>query len=304
MTITLADLKLLPQWVGYTAAKVPMNPHNGRAAASNNPDSWGTAAQAWAAKKRHNWAGVGYVFTIAAGVVGVDLDDCFDADGRLSDEARQIVQMLNSYTERSPSGTGLHILARGSIPHSIKTPTFEMYNELRYFTVTGRQFGAAAVAEGLASGDIEEREKELLALFVVFGGDIEPPRPVARPATSPVTTEEAEVAKALAVIPAQGDYNTDWLPMLLAVHDAFPDDRGIALIEAWSPGYSGEVARKWRSFDRTARGGITIATLFHRAMQHGYEPPRKAKPSTPSGRRGADITDALTQRRRASGRTV
>ncbi len=119
--MTLADLKLLPQWVGYTAAKVPMNPHNGRAAASNNPDTWGTAAQAWAAKKRHNWAGVGYVFTIAAGVVGVDLDDCFDADGRLSDEARQIVQMLNSYTERSPSGTGLHILARGSIPHSIKT---------------------------------------------------------------------------------------------------------------------------------------------------------------------------------------
>ncbi len=272
MTMTLADLKLLPQWVGYTAAKVPMNPHNGRAAASNNPDTWGTAAQAWAAKRRHNWAGVGYVFTIAAGVVGVDLDDCFDADGHLSDEARQIVQMLNSYTERSPSGTGLHILACGSIPHSVKQVGFEMYNELRYFTVTGNVYGDPR--------DIEEREKELLALFVVFGGDIEPPRPVARPATSPVTTEEAEVAKALAVIPAQGDYNTDWLPMLLAVHDAFPDDRGIALIEAWSPGYSGEVARKWRSFDRTARGGITIATLFHRAMQHGYEPPRRSQQST------------------------
>ena len=154
MTMTLADLKLLPQWVGYTAAKVPMNPHNGRAAASNNPDTWGTAAQAWAAKKRHNWAGVGYVFTIAAGVVGVDLDDCFDADGRLSDEARQIVQMLNSYTERSPSGTGLHILARGSIPHSIKTPTFEMYNELRYFTVTGRQFGASFVSMASASSPL------------------------------------------------------------------------------------------------------------------------------------------------------
>lgn len=277
---TIAQLKERPAWVGWTTAKVPMNPHTGAAAASNNPETWGTAAQAWSAKKRNGWAGIGYVFTIAAGVVGIDLDDCFNDAGELSDMARQVVQMMNSYTERSPSGKGLHILACGSIPHSVKPAGggFEMYNELRYFTVTGRQYGAAAVAEGIASGDIEDRQKELLALFVAFGGDMEPAKPVARPST-PATTEEAEVAKALAVIPKTGDYNTDWLPMLLAVHDAFPDDRGIALIESWSPGYEGEVARKWRSFDRTARGGITIRTLFHRAMQFGYEPPRQMKQS-------------------------
>jgi hypothetical protein len=257
-----------------------MNPHGGGAAASNNPETWGTAAQAWAAKKRHGWAGIGFVFTIAAGVIGVDLDDCFDEAGRLHDTARQIVQMLNSYTERSPSGCGLHILACGSIPHSIKQPGFEMYNELRYFTVTGRQYGMAAVIEGLASGNIEDRQDELNALFVCFGGDFDPQPPAPRPAIerAAMTTSEAEVARALAVLPPQGDYNTDWLPILLAVHDAFPDERGISLIEAWSPGYQGEVARKWRSFETTERTNkITIATLFHRAKQFGYEPLRTAQ---------------------------
>ncbi|CUS06448.1 protein of unknown function (plasmid) [Candidatus Promineifilum breve] len=300
---TIAQLKLRPAWVGYNTQKVPLDPHTGRAAATNNPDTWGTAAQAWAAKKRHRWAGIGYVFTIGAGVVGVDLDDCFTDDGHLNDTARQIVQMLNSYTERSPSGNGLHILACGAIPHSVKPPGggFEMYNELRYFTVTGRQFGAAAVEQGFVSGDIEDRNDELNALFVVFGGDTEPTAPQPRPAIERgnLTTSEAEVARALAVIPPNGDYNTDWLPILMAVHDAFPDERGISLIESWSPGYTGEVARKWRSFETTERAGrITIASLFHRAKQYGYEPIRRI--ATSSARRGSDITDALAQRRRVN----
>jgi putative DNA primase/helicase len=303
---TLAELKSLPQWVGYTAKKIPMNPHSGGAAASNNPDTWGTAVEAWRAKQRHGWAGIGFVFTIAAGIVGIDLDDCFDEAGRLNDTARQIVQMCNSYTERSPSGRGLHILACGSIPHSVKKPGFEMYNELRYFTVTGNQYGRVAVEEGAALGDIEDRDDALNALFVVFDGEYEP-RPVAPRPTAErgnVTTSEAEVARALAVLPPQGDYNTDWLPILMAVHDAFPDERGIALIEAWSPGYRGEVARKWRSFETAPReGAITIATLFHRAKQYGYHPLQTQRPSS-NGRKGSDITDALAQRRGQHGYTI
>lgn len=289
--MTLADLKALPQWVGYTAKKIPMCPHTGGAASSNNPDTWGTAAQAWTAKKRYGWAGIGYVFTIGAGVIGVDLDDCFDDAGRLSDDARQIVQMLNSYTERSPSGKGLHILACGSIPHSVKKPGFEMYNELRYFTVTGNQYGASE----FSCNDIADRQGQLDAIFAVYDDFNERSIPIQpRPATAQ-TTDEAEIAKALAVIPARGDYNADWLPILMAVHDALPDDRGVALVESWSPGYPGEVARKFRSFDRTAKGGITVATLFGIAKRYGYQPPVRSNGAR-TLRRGADITDALAQR--------
>ena len=275
---TMAELKLLPIWVGYLSNKVPMDANTGNAAASNNPSTWSNAAEAWAAKKRYGWAGIGCMFSIQTGVVGIDLDDCFTGEGRLNDTARQIVQMMNSYTERSPSGKGLHILACGSIPHSVKRPGFEMYNELRYFTVTGNQYGASE----FVGCNIEDRQDEMNALFVVYDGDYEPaPRPV-RPAIErgDVSVSIAEVERALGVLPPQGDYNTDWLPILMAVHDAFPDERGIALIERWSPGYKGEVARKWRSFETAERGNrITIASLFHRAKQYGYEPPRQVRPA-------------------------
>lgn len=266
---TINDLKQLPQWVGYTAQKVPMNPHTGRAASSTDPTTWATAAEAWSAKKRHGWAGIGYVFTISAGVIGVDLDDCFDDDGRLSDVAGQIVTMLDSYTELSPSGKGIHILARGSIPHSVKTPGVEMYNEMRYFTVTGNRLQAY-------SPNIEDRAAELLALFVTFGGDMEPAAPRLASPRPAQTTQEADVRRALSMLPKTGDYNSYWLKVLMAVHDAFPNETGIQLIEEWSPGYKGEVARKWRSFDRTGKDGVTIATLFHLAKGYGYTSRGKA----------------------------
>lgn len=294
--LTMTELKMLPIWVGYTSTKIPMNAHTGNAAASNNPDTWSSAAEAWAAKKRYGWAGIGCVFSIKNGVVGVDLDDCFEEgpDGRrLTDTARQVVQMLNSYTELSPSGNGLHILACGTIPHSIKQPGFEMYNELRYFTMTGRKFGASE----FVGCDIEDRDTELNALFVVFGGDVEPAPLPQRPAIERgnMTTSMAEVQRALAVLPPHGDYNADWLPVLMAVHDAFPDQRGIDLIEQWSPGYKGEVGRKWRSFEGYSGPRVTIASLFHRAKQYGYEPIKRQVART--SQRGSDITDALARRR-------
>lgn len=261
---TINDLKQLPQWVGYTAAKVPMNPTTGRAASSTDPTTWATAGEAWAAKKRNEWAGIGYVFTISAGVIGVDLDDCFDGEGRLSDTAAQIVTMLDSYTELSPSGRGLHILACGTIPHSVKQPGFEMYNEMRYFTVTGTRLRAY-------SPNIEDRDAVLNALFVTYGGDVEPVAPRLASPRAAQSTEEADVRRALSVMPKRGDYNTYWLKILMAVHDAFPNDTGVQLIEEWSPGYKGEVARKFRSFDRTAKDGVTVATLFHLAKEHGYQ---------------------------------
>jgi len=42
-------------------------------------------------------------------LVVVDLDSCFDAEGELLHWARDIVEYYDSYTEKSPSGTGLHV---------------------------------------------------------------------------------------------------------------------------------------------------------------------------------------------------
>lgn len=305
MAMTMADWKALPQWACWTSIdgrKVPMNPATGRAAKSNDPATWTTAAEAWTAKKRRGWGGLNFALTLEAGIVGVDLDDCFEERSgirRLKDYARQIVQMLNTYTEFSPSGNGLHLFALGKIPHNIKRDAdgFEMYAERHFLTVTGRQFGAAAVEEGFVSGNIEARQDELLALFVTFGGDIEPePRPIVR-RELPQGATEADIAAALRYIPPKGSYH-DWVTVLMAIHNALPDERGVTLAESWSPGYRGEVAAKFRSFDEAGADGITVGTLFHMAKGYGYRQERPIAAAARSNGRGkADITDALAQRR-------
>lgn len=276
----LDQLKRLPHWVAYDDNKVPIDPHTGKPASTTRPRTWGTAAQAWARKKRDSLPGIGVVFTKRLGIVGVDLDDCFERNGRLKEYARDVVQCLNSYTERSPSRTGLHTLVQGEIPHSIKQDEIEIYDEARYFTVTGNVFGADAVDEpDVASvcNDIMPRQDELMAIWVTFGGDLNEPRLPAAPFGAPPEWSERDIANMLAVLPAWGDYNEDWLPVLMAVHSVFPDERGVELCEAWSAGKPGEIRRKFRSFDNTGRDGVTIGTLVHKAKQYGWQPPQRRR---------------------------
>ncbi len=81
----------------------------------------------------------------------------------------------------------------------------------------------------------------------------------------------------LRCIPPQGDYKADWLRVLAAVHSVYPDATGVALCEEWSPGYPGEIERKFRSFGhyRGQNGPATIGTLVYLARQHGWEPPAR-----------------------------
>lgn len=86
-----------------------------------------------------------------------------------------------------------------------------------------------------------------------------------------------EVQEALRVIPTTIDYG-EWLAICASVYDSFPGHEGVALIEGWSPGYAGEVERKFKSF-RDNYGGrkATIASVFYRAMSYGYQRPRPPK---------------------------
>lgn len=263
----LDELKSIPHWVGFIQpSKKPMNAMTGYGAKSNDPSTWTDVNTAWRAKKKYGWAGIGYVFTIKTGIVGVDLDDCFEPDGNFKPWARDVVQCLSSYTEWSPSKTGVHVYAKGTIPSSATHEypdgsQFEMYNEVRYFTVTGDQYG-------VINNKIESRPDELAALHVVYSSPRE--LPAVKPAR-PQNVTKAQIEEALRYIPVWGDYN-DWLSVLMAIHSVFPGDDGIAIAEAWSPGTPGEISRKFYSFDKTAKEGVTIATLFHIAKQGGYRP--------------------------------
>jgi len=79
-------------------------------------------------------------FVIRPPFVGIDLDDCRDGvTGAIKPEAEAIVHKLDSYTEISPSGEGLHILVRGYLPETVQAKPVEMYGRRHYFTYTGDQ---------------------------------------------------------------------------------------------------------------------------------------------------------------------
>ena len=141
-----SDLKALPQWVcwrwkkrGDKWTKPPFQP-SGAHAASNDSATWSTFEEVVAAYIKGGFAGIGFVLTKDDGIVGIDLDHCVDADtGEISSCAREIINAMDSYTERSPSGTGLRILARGKLPGTgRKRGNIEVYDRGRYLTVTGQ----------------------------------------------------------------------------------------------------------------------------------------------------------------------
>ena len=147
----IEELKQYPNWIAWRvetrndkSTKIPVNPQTGGRAMSNNASTWGTYQQAKARYMKGGCAGLGFVFTKDVGVVGVDLDDkptpVFNDDGTLSEWAKHITETLGSYTEKSPSGNGLHVLVKANIEKAIgskKSNGVEMYDTGRWFTITG-----------------------------------------------------------------------------------------------------------------------------------------------------------------------
>ena len=156
------ELSDLRQWICWRLEpdpksdkprKVPYDPKTGRKASSTNPDTWATLAEAMAAREKYLFTGVGFVFTEECGIVGVDIDHCRNEDGSFTDVAKAILEKAQSYTEISPSGSGLHIFLRGVMPgkgNKNSASGVEMYAAARYFTMTGNRLEGTpeAIADG------------------------------------------------------------------------------------------------------------------------------------------------------------
>ena len=119
--------------------KEPINPLNGHNAKANDPSTWGMLDQAIKAMFQFQLDGIGV--ELGRGLCGIDLDHCINEQGQITVQARDVIAAMDSYTEISPSGTGIHILFSGIIPEgSRRKDGIEMYSEGRYFTVTGNLY--------------------------------------------------------------------------------------------------------------------------------------------------------------------
>jgi hypothetical protein len=162
------DLAELDQWLVWSRENETKVPYciTGRRASSTDPATWCSYNEALEEQRRHpqRWAGIGFVFSKENQFVGIDLDNCLEGDGILKPWACGIVERFSdSYCEISPSGVGLKIWARGSLPSNVaKVPLgdggIELYSHSRYFAVTVRAFRGAPL-------QVEDHAGDLLLLY-------------------------------------------------------------------------------------------------------------------------------------------
>lgn len=133
------ELKNLNQWVcACHNSKMPMIAHAYAPASSTNPNTWTTYQAAVMSVECGNYDHIGFVFN-DNGIVGIDIDTGFDEEGFISPLAADIIGKCRSYTEKSKSGRGFHILVKGDIPFKGKNNLngVEIYKQSRYFIMTG-----------------------------------------------------------------------------------------------------------------------------------------------------------------------
>jgi hypothetical protein len=92
------------------------------------------------------FSGIGFVFTQDDPFTGIDLDDTH-GDVEAYERQLKIFHEFDSYSELSPSGNGVHIIVKGSIPHGRRRAEIELYCAERYFTMTGNVQRQAPIAD-------------------------------------------------------------------------------------------------------------------------------------------------------------
>jgi putative DNA primase/helicase len=179
--------------------KVPVNPHTGNEAESDNPVTWCTLAEAVAFHQTHrkNLQGLGRMFDPADGIIGVDFDDCLDDHGNIipGHVAAEWLPRLNSYSEISPSGRGVKVWLKARLDLDGKTGRrdtkqgVEIYREHRYFTPTGRrllQFSA----------NVEERQSVIAAFYRAIFSAKKSAAVIPTPHAPPVLTDAEIIRRA------------------------------------------------------------------------------------------------------------
>jgi putative DNA primase/helicase len=169
---TAADLDRMPrvlttlrQWVLWRGAdrvdtktgevtgldKIPYDPHSLHKASVTDDETWGTfqhcvdalpcALEGWEHEDPGGFrgGGIGCVVTLHDAYCGVDLDHCRDPQtGAIAAWASTIVRQLDSYTEVTPTQTGLRIWVEARLPAwGRKHGHLEMYDHSHFLTVTG-----------------------------------------------------------------------------------------------------------------------------------------------------------------------
>jgi len=194
------ELKNYPNWVCWQlkglikgkATKIPKDPHTGGYAKSNEPHTWSSFENAYKFLNS-NWEktdGIGFVVSFDDPFTGIDLDHCIDSQtGIIEPWAMEIIKESNSYTEITPSGTGIRIFVKGNVPRGRKKGDIEAYSSGRFFTLTGNHL------EGTPT-TIEPRQAEIDSFYTkYFAKDKPQGGGIAKPSQIPSLDDQKLIEK-------------------------------------------------------------------------------------------------------------
>lgn len=173
------ELRSLDQWVAWKLPKIPIDPNTSHFASIRDPATWSayeTAAKA--VDLLEACLGVGFAFSKEDPFTGVDLDHCRTPQtGEIEPWAMEIIRGLDSYTEVSLSGTGVHILIRAKVQGGgRRAGRIEAYSQHRFFVMTGQHLDGTPKT-------IEHRQEQFDSVFAgKFGQTKKPsiPRKIGR----------------------------------------------------------------------------------------------------------------------------
>ena len=240
--------------------------------------------------------GTGFAFLPDDGLIGIDLDHVRDPEtGTLTPRALAIVEACNSYTEISPSGTGLHIYVEG-VSETFKSNDIgvEVFCGRQFFTVTGDHLEGTPREVNAISEEALRRLKATVDKAkkrgekVMVGNLPTITSASSNPARSSAPMDgQAKVESALCYVHSDVGYD-DWIKIGMAIH-AELGNGAFHIWDAWSaksakyPGEK-ELRGHWRSFKS---GAVTGATLYALANEAGWRPPRAQKMDEGSGLGGS-----------------
>jgi len=159
-----------PIWV-CSKDKKPYNPRTGTLAKSNDPSTWGTFSQMYECLEKTT----GYMPAIALdhtkNMIAIDLDKCRDANGKITPEAQKILDKVQSYTEVSTGGNGIHIFSYGKKPGTAckkslgeEGKSVEIYESNKFITLTGNILPGQPV-------EVREAQEALTEIYTTYFPD-------------------------------------------------------------------------------------------------------------------------------------
>lgn len=180
------ELCALKQWCLWRyedvgAAKPTKVPYsvNGKPANVNDISTWSSFEDCVRRFNAGGYSGIGFIFSDNDPYSFIDLDDA-EGDDAVLQRQLKVYHEFSSYSEVSPSGKGLHIIVKGTVPAGRRRSKIEIYSSQRYATMTGNiynnqniindrqelltqlweQMGSGPVAQNVYHGDDKERQSD------------------------------------------------------------------------------------------------------------------------------------------------